>query len=1211
MRMSLLAAVMVSATACLAAAAASAPDYKFEVVESHLKMRDGVKLAVTYYMPTPKSAGEKFPAIIEEVPYRKDDFFYVGDYQQCSYFAKRGYVFARVDVRGTGGSGGPVPWREYSEEEIADLVEVVGQLAAASWSNGKVGMYGISWSAFNALMVAARKPPALKAIIAAHGSGDLFYNDVHYIDGVMHFDLYCHQIDTDNALPASPGYKTDSKFFADRFNQTPWIILYFENQNDGDFWRKESINFLPPLEVPAFLVGGLLDGYRDFLPQVFESSAAFVKGDLGPWNHAWPDYGKPGPNYDWYGRALRWWDYWLKGEDSGILDEPRLMAFLRDGDSPGSGGSESSGAWALYDTWPIAGSTTRRLHPAAAQTLSEGVPAVGGDQLEYHAGAGMAAGGWWGEETGDMTGDDAYSLVYDMAVDKEMLVVGMPDVSLRVSADAPLYNWTVRLEDVWPDGKVSLVSGCLVNPVFRDGRLDPKPLTAGEEATIRGRVHFTTWRFKPGHKLRLAVSNAQFPMAWPTPTQGSTRLFHGSDTWLELPLAPESAYPEPELALPPQVDNPPDAWTRYNSPGATATTRDDESGDSSYTVTSDYGWTVRGRDFTSSEFYNWKVNDFSPATASYNGVRRDIFNVGSSCLDLSCNFLIESDELNYYLTINRTLFKNSRRVGDRTWWRTVKRDQQTCLKTFRLDDDTVGYAEQIGNVFNYGVLSNDPLVLKAEYEAGFIQGVLQKDKLAAARDNGLDGFALYVEGVTSAYPPTAAMTAKLRDCLLRNYDYTINYIAAISDETLKTRLSRLAFRLLGVADGASREAPQQLDFSGGWLPASSTFSPERLALNYGASTVSFMDVYFLNAVSDVYDATTESTGKAAHFLNAVSDVYDATTESTGKAAHPGRCSAFVKKTSGGEILMAHNTWSCFLDRSVAMTYMINGDFLSMNSSPFGIIGSNNDFGYNSKGIMFTETTISGSSTPKTEALWMFWRSALAAQFAGSLDEFNQLVCLEQSGTYMCGFLLADTVEKRIGLVEMSDRGSVYFKPDGHGAYQIVTTPPGLSEKYDKQMLTADYIVGFNMPVSQAIRDDLKSYKTNTPARSRQLLSRIKKVDDIESAKALITYTAKGEPLSVFGRWDLGYGTTDDPKRLPMGSIDAKAVSSEMTSYAKKLEGRLDTAAAPIPAFWMKCGTAIVDGKPFIWNESRWEAQDRRYIQNALDGDWARINSYIR
>lgn len=446
-----------------------------------------------------------------------------------------------------------------------------------------------------------------------------------------------------------------------------------------------------------------------------------------------------------------------------------------------------------------------------------------------------------------------------------------------------------------------------------------------------------------------------------------------------------------------------------------------------------------------------------------------------------------------------------------------------------------------------------------------------------------------MEGVTSSYPPTQALVAQFRDALLENYDYTIAYIAAVKDKTLKERLSRLAFRLLGVADGASRATPQALDFSGAWLPSSSTFTAAQLALNYGTTDVSFMDVYFLNALSDLYDAVHGGTGEAN--VPAL------------------RCSAFAKKTKD-DILLAHNTWSSYLDRSVAMTYMVNGDFLSMNSSPFGIIGSNNDFGYNNKGILFTETTLGGTATPRVEALWMFWRSALAGQFAASLDEFNQLATLELSGTYMCGFMVVDRDAKQIGLTEMSDKSSVYFKPDGKGSYHVITTPAGLSEKYDKRLLTADHILGYNMPVSQAIRDDLQSYKTNTPARRRQLLSQIKNVNDIESAKTLITYTAPGEPLSIFGRWDLGYGDTDTPQCMPMGSIDAKAVSANMTAFSKNLEGKLDTTN-PAPTFWMKCGTAIIDGKPFIWNESRWEEQNRRYLQNVLDGDWELLNSYIR
>ena len=118
-----------------------ASPYEFSLENDMLEMRDGVRLAVTYYRPKAKSAGETFPVILEMLPYRKDDFFALGDYEYGAYFAKRGYVLARVDVRGTGGSEGGVPVSEYSQAEIADAEELIAQLAAKSWSSGKVGMF--------------------------------------------------------------------------------------------------------------------------------------------------------------------------------------------------------------------------------------------------------------------------------------------------------------------------------------------------------------------------------------------------------------------------------------------------------------------------------------------------------------------------------------------------------------------------------------------------------------------------------------------------------------------------------------------------------------------------------------------------------------------------------------------------------------------------------------------------------------------------------------------------------------------------------------------------------------------------------------------------------------------------------------------------------------------------------------------------------------
>ena len=152
--------------------------YDYQIKKTYFTMPDGVQLAVSLWMPQPKAANEKFPVLLEILPYRKDDMFYCRDFQLYDYFAKRGYVLAKVDVRGTGSSFGAYPPKEYDAQEIDDAVSLIDQLARQQWSNGSVGMWGISWSGFNSLMVAMRNPPALKAVISVDSSDDLFHDDV-------------------------------------------------------------------------------------------------------------------------------------------------------------------------------------------------------------------------------------------------------------------------------------------------------------------------------------------------------------------------------------------------------------------------------------------------------------------------------------------------------------------------------------------------------------------------------------------------------------------------------------------------------------------------------------------------------------------------------------------------------------------------------------------------------------------------------------------------------------------------------------------------------------------------------------------------------------------------------------------------------------------------------------------------------------------------
>src|SRR3974390_3871287 len=168
----------------------SSTRYGVRMVQDWIPMKDGVRLAATLYMPDGAKPGEKFPALLEYLPYRKDDGTAAGDYPKHTYFARRGYVSVRVDIRGFGASEGVPPEREYSEQEQRDGEQVIAWLAHQPWSNGRVGRFGISWGGCTALQMAMRHAPGLTAILACDATAELFHDDVHYVDGMAHVDEF-------------------------------------------------------------------------------------------------------------------------------------------------------------------------------------------------------------------------------------------------------------------------------------------------------------------------------------------------------------------------------------------------------------------------------------------------------------------------------------------------------------------------------------------------------------------------------------------------------------------------------------------------------------------------------------------------------------------------------------------------------------------------------------------------------------------------------------------------------------------------------------------------------------------------------------------------------------------------------------------------------------------------------------------------------------
>ena len=310
-----------------------------------IPMPDGVPLAVTLYLP-PGTATTPVPALLEYLPYRKDDAMLARDYGLYAYMADSGYAGARVDIRGTGRSGGELPEGEYTEQEQLDAEAVIAWLASQPWCTGAVGMWGISWGGFNAIQVAMRRPPALRAIIAVDASDDLFHDDVHYIDGLLHIDEYALMIDHLNALPPAPGYPLDEEILSARFDSEPWLITWLGQQQDGPYWRRASLRpDYDRLTLPAFLIGGWYDGYRDSVPRMLAAAAGPVKALLGPWNHTFPHDAVPGPAIEWRAEAVRWWNHWLKGVDTGIMSGPPVTVYVQHWHAPDPGLTELPGRW--------------------------------------------------------------------------------------------------------------------------------------------------------------------------------------------------------------------------------------------------------------------------------------------------------------------------------------------------------------------------------------------------------------------------------------------------------------------------------------------------------------------------------------------------------------------------------------------------------------------------------------------------------------------------------------------------------------------------------------------------------------------------------------------------------------------------------------------------------------------------------------------------
>ena len=668
-----------------AEAVGASPLRGMEMREAWIPMKDGKRLAADLYVPTDSSPGERFPVLLEYLPYRKTEAR-GRNWPLYSYFVARGYVVARVDIRGTGNSEGTLVPYEYSDIEQEDGEVVIDWLSKQPWSTGKVGMFGISWGGFNSIQMAGRNPPALKAFIAVDATDDLYQEDVHYIDGIMHLDSWEMSQELDNARPGAPGYRLDDANFRERFDTPPWMLTWKRQQRDGPFWDRASWRDRQSrITVPGFYIGGWYDGYRDILPRALEHAGGPVKAMIGPWSHAWPNEPYPKPGMEWRREAVRWFDHWLKGIDTGIMDEPRFAVFVRDWHPPGPYLAEAPGRWRWEDGWPIDRVKNRVWHLRDSHTLGAPEREPRTHRLRYSPGTGIEAGGpvmWWGDVAHDQRGTDAFSLVYDSApLDEEMEILGMPWAQLRVSADAARANWFVKISDVAPDGTVTQVAGAGFNGNHHRSARAPELLVPGEEFPLEIELHFTSWVFPKGHRIRVSVGNAQWPMMWPSPHPMTTTLAIGGENGARvlLPVVAPAKRPAPDF-LPPEV-----------SPALAGFERIDDGNPSGYGEVSEVrrnpqtGEVVAVATNSGAQKFPWgeeryheriehSTSDAHPENTRMHGTHRMEVDLPKRKLRWEAELDFRSDLEAYHYDYVRRVYENGKLVREKRWTERFPRD---------------------------------------------------------------------------------------------------------------------------------------------------------------------------------------------------------------------------------------------------------------------------------------------------------------------------------------------------------------------------------------------------------------------------------------------------------------------------------------------------------------------------------------------------------
>ena len=540
-----IAACLVTAQRRDSGAGGSTPKYRVKVqFNVKVPMRDGVNLSADIYRP---DAPSRFPGLLMRTYW---DNANLGKVRQALYFAERGYAVALVDVRGRFDSGGE--WEPYVNEP-PDGYDTQQWLGQQSWCDGKIGTFGLSYDGFTQLMPAPMRSSYLKCMVPQicqqTNFGHLYNDGVLQLNVVLTAGLFFNGRTLQPMIGQAYGGGLQVVNYEQLFRRLPLISAVYDivdapyikdwirHARYDDYWKSYGIKEkYADIVAPAYFITGWYDNlvhenWRNFVgfreqggsPQARKGTKIIV----GPWTHA---INAQGPNWDAdFGASttvdinelhMRWYDFWLKGINTGIDQEPPVRIFVM-----------GANQWRTENEWPLArtkctsyylGSGGKANSMFGDGTLSLSAPSANGppDKYVYDPERPVPTLGGTISTHPELQGprdrrpverrDDV--LVYTGApLEKDAEVTGPVEVKLYAASSAVDTDFTATLTDVYPDGRAVNICEGVRGARFRESLENPSLIEPGKVYEYTISLWETSNVFKAGHRIRLEISSSNFP----------------------------------------------------------------------------------------------------------------------------------------------------------------------------------------------------------------------------------------------------------------------------------------------------------------------------------------------------------------------------------------------------------------------------------------------------------------------------------------------------------------------------------------------------------------------------------------------------------------------------------------------------------------------------------------------------------------------------